>query len=156
MSLTNELQEAINKNLPSMMRAELVKRLEQADEDKRKVEQLTHSNQSLLGDFRLAQAEADALRADLKKHEKLAVREAAVAEAERGLEVRMLKHQLEVSDDNVKFARDVAMGLVRNTEFKRDVFTTQNNRAIPVPQGGTVMQSYSNETSAISTREEAK
>jgi len=156
MSLTNELQEAINKNLPSMVGEELVKRLEQADEDKRKVEQLTLSNQSMLGDFRRAQAEADALRADLKKHETLAVREAAVAEAERGLEVRMLKHQLEVSDGNVKFARDVAMGLVRNTEFKRDVFTSQNNRAMPVPQGGMVLQSYSTETNSTVTTEEAK
>ena len=62
------------------------------------------------------------------------IREKELNERQLKLELIILQDQLNSSRENAKFARDVALGLVRNTEFRNSVFESVSN--IPVPVNG--------------------
>lgn len=121
-ALEKDLQEALTKHLPQATSDALQERLRQADVDAatvvRQKEQLTTLN-TQLNDL---QNKLDIAKEELKKHGELSARETAVAEKERNADIAALKVQLEASQSNTKFAQDVAMGLVRNTEYRRNAF----------------------------------
>lgn len=155
MSLTNELQEAINKNLPSMVGEQLVKRLDEADRDRTELQaakaltaRQAQTNGELLQHLKEAQ-EA------LAKHTEIDVRETAIKDRERLAEAAELRTRLDCAEKSAQFARDVALGLVRNTEFRRDVFNSNNGRQIAVPSGGYV-GAGGTENSSTSITEQTK
>lgn len=77
------------------------------------------------------QATIQTLQNDLKhannsitKAGDLNMREAELASRERALENTLLRTQLDAAQQNAEFAKSVAMGLVRNTEYRNTVFTS--------------------------------
>ena len=124
--IENDLKELLTKHLPQATSDALQERLRQADADKATVERQKEQISGLNTQIKELQAQFNNASDELKKHGALATREAAVAEKERNADIAALKVQLEAAQGNTQFAKDVAMGLVRNTEFRRHVFDSEN------------------------------
>ena len=134
-ALDQDLKEAIGKHLPQAAGELLQERLKQADADAAMVVTQKERLDNLLGQIRDLEGKLNAANEELKKHGALATREAAVAEKERNAEIAALKVQLEAANSNTQFAKDVALGLVRNTEFRRNVFDSESTSTPIIPEG---------------------
>lgn len=117
--MNDEINEIIKKNLPAQVGDVLKQRLEQAEVDAVKVQELTAKV-----------AERDAIIKDQKdKLSKyatfdeissgLTAREEALKISETNFKVSVLEYQLQSEKDKTDFAKNVALGLVRNTEYRR-------------------------------------
>lgn len=121
-----EFKLIIEKNLPAQVGDVLKKRLEQADADATKVkqleDQLVNRNQHV--------TKLEATIADYKKSDErnaaLEAREKACDTQERDLKMKTLEYQLQAEKEKTSFSKEVALGLVRNTEFRKDVFDTRS------------------------------
>ena len=124
--LEQEMQEVIKKNLPAHVGDALKERLEQAEKDAIKVTQLEEALQSknvtIIG---LEKQVADYQKFD-ERNATLETREKAVSEDERNLKITILEFQLNAEKEKTQFSKDVALGLVRNTEFRKHVFDSEN------------------------------
>lgn len=134
-ALEQEMKEAIGKHLPQAVGDVLQERLKQADADAAMVVTQKERLDNLVGQIRDLEGKLNAANEELKKHGALATREAAVAEKERNAEIAALKVQLEAANSNTQFAKDVALGLVRNTEFRRNVFDSESTSTPIIPEG---------------------
>ncbi len=121
-TIDTDLNEAIKKHLPSMLseqlRAELARipQLEKIAADRiATIDRLTEQ---------VANWKKDAQDADnkLEKQVSLQKREAAVAERERLAEIFELKAQMAATQRYADQITTVTLGLVRNAEFRREVF----------------------------------
>lgn len=126
MDINLEIQESIKKNLPAQVGEVLKERLQKADEYSERVK----TQEALIN--RLKETETS-LRDSLSKHAQLDVREADLDRKDieltkvlNELEISKLKYQLESEQDKTKFAKDVALGLVRNIEYRRHTFNNEN------------------------------
>ena len=126
MELEKELQASIKKNLPQQVGDILKQRLEQADKDakeldvqKRSVETLTTQVASLLitiqnyKQFDVRNGLLDSLEKEL------------IRERDR-LDIEKLTYQLQSEKDKTTFSQNLAMGLVRNTEYKKTIFDSES------------------------------
>lgn len=134
--IINDIQEAIAKNLPAAVGAELQKQLVLG-------ENAIAKNVSYENELNEKEAEIKSLRKDLAKHAALDIREAAIDKVEKELavgqaamQVEKLAHQLEVQQEKTKFVTEVAMGLVRNTEYRKTVFDSEINNVPYMGPGG--------------------
>jgi HEPN domain-containing protein len=147
-ALEQELKDAVAKHLPQAVGEALQARLKQADADAARVE----SQKSLLGELRGQIDELNkqvrAQKDEISKHIALASREAAVDLRERAAEVSMLTIKLEAANGNTTFARDVAMGLVRNTDFRRTVFDSEYSSTPIIPTGASHQSGTANGNSS--------
>lgn len=134
-ALEQEMKEAIGKHLPQAVGDVLQERLKQAYADAAMVVTQKERLDNLIGQIRDLEGKLNAANEELKKHGALATREAAVAEKERNAEIAALKVQLEAANGNTQFAKDVALGLVRNTEFRRNVFDSESTSTPIIPEG---------------------
>lgn len=130
-----EIQAIIKKSLPAHVGDVLKARLEQADKDekalkdaKQVIDELQKTNTELRKDLILANKA-------IKDEESLYQREIALAEGIRNLKIETLEYQLANEKDKTDFTKQVAMGLVRNTTFRKTVFDSENQNPYPVPDG---------------------
>jgi len=124
--MEKEMQEIIKKNLPAQVGDALKTRLEQAEKDadtvKRQAEQILSKEaiirclEKIVSDYR----EFDARNVALEGREK------AVADSERNLKIATLEFQLAAEKEKTTFSKEVALGLVRNTEYRKNVFDNEN------------------------------
>lgn len=119
MEIQKEIAEAIKKNLPQAVGAELQALLALGDANAESVVNLRNDLQREREARAVLMAERDNLAGKLKIHAELAVREQAVAERERAIDVRELKQELAAERRISVFAVDVVTKLVRNTEFRQ-------------------------------------
>lgn len=124
--MEQEIKDIISKNLPAHVGDVLKKRLEEADADKNEKEKL---KASLLEKIK----EVDRLGELIKVYQKnddrnaaLSIREAAVETAERNFKIATLEAQLAAEKDKTEFAKAVGLGLVRNIDYRKTVFGSQN------------------------------
>ena len=120
--MEQQIKEIIEKNLPKQVGETLQKRLAEADKNEKLLE---IANQSLLtGKKAMEDADAaiDSLKTQLDKHKNLDKREKEITDKETAFEIEKLKYQLESEKDKTSFSKEVALGLVRNTQYRRDVF----------------------------------
>lgn len=117
--LMKEIQESIKKNLPLQVGEELKKVIEQAKSDSEKVKHLTNQKIDL-------ERTIDSLNAKLTEYAKLDERNSAlearenkVIEDEREIKLKTLQYQLDAEKEKTQFSKEVALGLVRNTEYRR-------------------------------------
>ena len=110
--MEQEIKEAIEKSLPKQVGEVLRQRLEKAELDATKVKHLLAENQQL----KRAEQDFKELREGFK--ELAAGREALEAEKQE-FEIRKVKHELQVQTEKTVFVQDVALGLVRNVEYRR-------------------------------------
>lgn len=123
MSIEQDLQEVINKNLPQAAGELLQQRLAQADRDAARVKDLETTRDKNAERIGQLDKQVSELRAKLAEHEAIDVREAAVAARENAAEIEALKVQLAAAHTNTAFAKDIALGLVRNVEYRSSVFS---------------------------------
>lgn len=153
--MQDEINQIIAKNLPQAVGDELRKRLEQADRDALLLKSAVTNQEAQRVEIASLKEQLAAHAAKLSLHGDLAKREADVAARERGAENQALRIELEAHKGNAQFARDVAMGLVRNTEFRNSVHENHNGRALAVPNGGMVQHAYNTESSSRTDTQQA-
>lgn len=153
MYIESDLKEVINKSLPQAVGETLRKRLEQADQDAATVIDLNERIATYRKEIAALQATLTQLRTDLDQHGALAIREKAVADRERLAELVELKTQIAAEKGNAEFARSVAMGLVRNTEYRHSVFESSNTPIVKDTGGGYQSIEHPNSTRSVTTEQ---
>ena len=121
-----EIQEAIKKSLPNQVGEALKERLAQADRDAKEVKLL---NDKINDWIKLREEDKKTIEAYRKfeeRNSKLEEREKAVAEQERNLKLQTLEYQLNSEKEKTQFSKEVVMGLVRNTEYRTTVFSSDH------------------------------
>lgn len=125
--LKREIEESIAAHLPAQVGEVLKKRLEQADRAERELASTKSALDLSLDQITRLHDEVATLKNRVSTEEKLAQIEKDLAERERNLQIEVLKIKLDASDQSAKFARDLAMGLVRNIEFRNSVFSSSSS-----------------------------
>jgi hypothetical protein len=141
--LEKEIKAAIEANLPAQVGDVLKEKLLQADRDAANVRTITEELYKLRGDLNDRDAK-------LSEYSKFDARndELDKREEDLGLKVRLsvineLNYKLEAEKDKTTFVKELAMGLVRNTEYRRELFDSQS-KPVNVDQYGN--QHYANST----------
>lgn len=141
--LESKISKAISESLPAQLGEELRKQLELIPVLKNEVEQLMERNKSLRSDLDAANEKLTKAKEEISKHAHLSLREKEIKESETRFEIAKLNYQLEAEKDKSSFAKSVALGLVRNAEYRTSVMEKKN-----VPVG---MDQYGNPRSVYST-----
>lgn len=141
--MEQEIQEIIKKNLPAQVGEILQKRLEQAESDYRSLQNLKEKMLSLDEQIIRLNEEISKYKAFDSRNSLLEIREKLVSEQERNLKIETLEFQLQAEKEKTQFSKDVALGLVRNTEYKRSFMDNKT-----VPEG---MDQYGNQRYATHT-----
>lgn len=124
--MQKEMEEVIKKNLPAQVGEVLSKELERLY----KVETEYNYYRDIISKN---EVEIKELKGEISKHisldDKLKSIQAAQDKLDvdnRDLKIKTLEYQLEGEKDKTNFTKEVALGLVRNTEFKRTLFDNVN------------------------------
>lgn len=131
-TMNQEIRDAIERNLPQALGSALQDRLKKAGDDAAEVQRLRGVVQEKDAKIVSLMAETADLNNQLARHESLDKREADIAKRERDAENASLKIQLEAAQVNATFARGVALGLVRNIEYRNSVHRSESG-SLPVP-----------------------
>lgn len=151
-ALSAEIKAAIDKDLPNQIGQTLKERLEKADKDAELLAGANERADRYEKERDTARGQLASAKEELSKHAALAAREAAVEKRERGAEIAELKVQLAAAQGNTEFARGVAMGLVRNIEFRNNSFQNSSD-SVPVTNGGyTQLQTATHSNNVNETR----
>lgn len=131
--LTKEYTDIIEKHLPAQVGSVLQTVLKDAEANKARIIQL----EDLITDLRRKIDSRDSEIAQYEKKQQLynnlETRKAELDEFERKLKIEALTYQLNSEKEKSAFCKEVAIGLVRNTEYRK---TAYNNRAEPIVQNG--------------------
>ena len=127
MNIAEELQAAIQKNLPAAVASELQSFIEQATRDSTDLAALRSKFDAVDGQRRELANEGDRQRAALnnwaKRETELKEREEKVLDAEHRLEIADLKIGHAV--DKVEFAKGLVNSVFRNTTIREDIFKNE-------------------------------
>lgn len=120
-----DFQAVVQKHLSNEAGTTLKAILEKAEKDAALVESQKTTITNLQGDV-------NRLNETLSKHSYLATREAAVktredevAKKETNQKIAELTYQLESEKDKTSFAKSVALGLVRNVEYRKNIHDSE-------------------------------
>ncbi len=123
--LQAELQVIYEKHLPKQVGETLQKRLELADK-------LEKENSDLIKTNKTQYDEIQNLKGIIEKHKTIDEREEAVSkheadvtEKENKSEIEKLKYQLESEKEKTQFSKSIALGLVRNIEYRKNIFDNE-------------------------------
>ncbi|OGB84453.1 hypothetical protein A3F66_07030 [candidate division TM6 bacterium RIFCSPHIGHO2_12_FULL_32_22] len=125
METLNEINELIKKSLPQQVGEQLRIRLEQADKDTLKVKQQEESLQNKNKTITELEKTISEYKKFDERNSKLEEREKKICEDELNFRVKILEYQLASEIDKTQFSKEVALGLVRNTEFKKSIFDSE-------------------------------
>ena len=136
MTLKQEFDEAIDKHLSKEIGTRLQARLKDLEEKERQLEVRTAERDAF-------KKERDEWKTQVWEQDSVQKREQAailkleeVNKKESELEVKVLKIQLEEANKRGAWAEGLAMGLVRNTHYRKGVFDTKNENVPYSYQGG--------------------
>ena len=151
--LAKDISDAIEKNLPAASADLLIRRLSQGREDAKSIVAMRDENAAWRTKNQSLAVELDTAKVMLAAHVAIGARETAVAARELRADFNDLQTRHTSALENTRFARDLALGLVRNTDFRESVFTS-SSKGVPVVNGGctSVMQSTDNETVTKDTK----
>lgn len=126
MSTEQEIQEIIKKNLPAQVGDVLKTRLEQAERDANSV---ANQREQIIS----KEATIKELEEQLEKYRKFDIRndgldkrEVELNKIKHDLDLEILKAELVNEKDKSVFAKSIALGLVRNTEYRKTIFDSEN------------------------------
>lgn len=140
MDLREQIQIAIDKDLPKQVGDTLKKRLEEADQTEKELKRVTAALQTRDLTIVNLNKTIDDLTIRVSNEQDLVAREKQVNNRENKLEITLLQVQLESEKEKSKFGFDVSLGLVRNTQFRRNLTDSQTLPSIMSPQGYSVPQ----------------
>lgn len=124
--MEQDIQKLIEANLPAQVGKVLQERLAKADADAKKIvdlNDLVDREKKTRLDFENRLNEALKLNNTAAD---LVVRKQTLDKRENEIAVKELTYQLISEKDKTKFAQDVALGLVRNIEYRKSAFDNQN------------------------------
>jgi len=124
--MTEEIKAIIEKSLPAQVGEVLRTALEQGKKDAERVKQLETDNERIRSERHRLQEAVNSYQKFDERNSGLDKREADLNEGNRNLKVETLKFQLLAEQEKTEFAKSVALGLVRNTEYKRTIFDSQS------------------------------
>lgn len=127
MSLETEIKESIEKNLPLQVGSILKTRLEKAEKDEKEVVSLQQQVENLKRTVSDRDSKIKEYEKFDERNNSLNARELELNKKEHNLDIEVLKFQLATEQDKSSFAKNVALGLVRNTEYRRNLFDSQNS-----------------------------
>jgi hypothetical protein len=151
MDIQQDIQDAIAKQLPAQVGEVLRVRLEQAEKDAALVKSQKARIDELLRDTQRASNMIDARDAQLKRAGDLDARSADLDTRERNIKLTLLEGQLAAETSKTAFAKEVALGLVRNVEYRHSVFENSNKQVPTMPGAYTMSQSESSNKTDTST-----
>ena len=134
-TLEKEIHESIAKNLPSQVGEVLKARLEQAEFDAKELEkskkEIEYNNQTI------TELNAQVIKnGDLNKREaELNAKAKELEERENKAEIESLKVKLEASKTIADNNKEMAMGLVRNIQYRKNIFDYENQAPYQDPNG---------------------
>jgi hypothetical protein len=137
-----KIEKAITESLPAQVGETLRKELERIPKLEAEVKRLTNDYSLTSHEVVRLQQENQKLREEISKHSLLDQREKVISEKERNLKIEELAYQLQAEKDKTDFTKQVALGLVRNTEYRRTLMDSVNDPWRD--QYGNIM--YSNKT----------
>lgn len=135
MDINKDIQDAITRNLPQAVGAQLQAVLGQGVKDAAEVESLKRQlidSDAARKSFHL---ETDRLKAALKKHGELDERTSSIADRERSITVRELQQELAAEKRISQFATDTVSRLVRNVEYRNTSIGSMPVALAPTPPG---------------------
>lgn len=130
-----ELEKLIDANLPKAAGEALQKRLKQADELEVELKRTYASHETALKRLNEAREELGLYKGLTATESQLKEKERELNKKEANLEIKDLKNQLEVANEKTQFCKDVALGLVRNIEWRSDLFHSSNPGGGPTYDG---------------------
>lgn len=123
--MDQEINEIIKKNLPAQVGEVLKQRLEQAERDatdlKKYAAELAEAN-ATVSELKIMLVRHKSLD---ERAEALTAREIAVDVLERAQKISQLQYELESEKQKTDFVKNVALGLVRNTEYRKNIFDSE-------------------------------
>lgn len=152
--MKEEIEEIIMKNLPAQVGETLKKTLQKAEQDEKLVknlnEKLSEKNayikdlENLIEDYKAF----DGRNSELEEREK------SVSEQERNLKITTLEYQLESEKQKTEFTKNVALGLVRNTECRKHIFDSENQTPYQNDNGNYIYPTPINKSLTETKKEE--
>lgn len=124
MDANKEILEIIKKNMPEQVGSELKKLLEKADFDAKRVERLEADCDFNENKILELSKSIEKYREFDQRNSTLEAREFAVKEHELSLREKELEYKLAAEKEKSAFTINVAMGLVRNVEYRNSVFSS--------------------------------
>lgn len=131
--LTKEYTDIIEKHLPAQVGSVLQTVLKDAETNKARIIQLEDLVTSLRRKIDSKDSELAQYEKKQQLYNNLETRKAELDEFERGLKIEALTYQLNSEKEKSAFCKEIAIGLVRNTEFRKTAF---NSRTEPTNQNG--------------------
>ena len=151
--LQEKILESIEKDLPNQVGQALKQKLEQAELDAQEVKRLAKNIEEKAATITRLNSQVAQQQQDLAKHKELNSREEEISKRERELEITILKSELENQKGNTQFAKDVALGLVRNTVYRKNIMDSETTQ-VPVSDGsGYTRMEYVNNTKNLDQTE---
>lgn len=121
-----EIKAIIEKSLPAQVGEVLKKRLQQAEQDAISVKDLQEQTIILKKHCTDYVNEINQYKKLDERNAAIEARERAVIEGERNLQISHLQFQLSAEKSKAEFSRDLAMGLVRNVEYRNSIYSNEN------------------------------
>jgi len=143
--LEEEIRLAIEKNIPAQVGDVLRQRLEQAEKDAVKVKQQEEALQNKNAAITKLEKQLAEYKTCDERNAKLQEREKKIAEEEINLKVTKLEYELIAEKSKSDFAERVALGLVRNVEYKKAIMENVSKPLID-NYGSTTFRSETNNT----------
>lgn len=120
-----EIKAIIEKNLPAQVGEVLKLRLDKAEQDVDSLKRLGDSYEHKLVEIESLKKTIETYKAFDNRNATLEAREKAVADGERNLKIATLEFQLNSEKEKTQFSKDVALGLVRNTSYRKNIFDSE-------------------------------
>ena len=134
------------------------KRLELADKLEKENSDLIKTNKTQYDEIQNLKGIIEKHKTIDEREEAVTKREVDVTEKENKSEIEKLKYQLESEKDKTQFSKAVALGLVRNIEYRKNVFDSEhvNLGGYQDPNGNWVYPQPSNTIKNFTETEEVK
>jgi len=130
LELEEEIRLAIEKSLPKTTGEVLTKRLKEGEDAERALKTAKETNDHLRKQLSEAETKISKYQEFDIRNTEMDAREKSLQETERMLEIEKLKYELACEKDKTEFSKNVALGLVRNVQYRNSVFS---NDTIPNP-----------------------
>ena len=133
--LFKNIEEVVKASLPQQVGEQLRKRLEETDKLEKELKDQKVLNKNQAESLNESNKLISELQKNAVKVSEIERREKEVSEKERNQEIEKLKYQLDCEKYISKHTMDVAMGLVRNTTYKKQILDSEFPGGAPVIDG---------------------
>ena len=137
--MKTEIEEIISKNLPAQVGDVLKQRLAQADAYEAEVKSLRENKISNEATIKGLHAEIERYMAFDNRNAAIDAREKELDNKERNLKIAELEFKLASEKEKTQFTQSVAMGLVRNTEYRKSIHDSETKDGYYDANGNYVM-----------------